>query len=216
MENGLQKQDSFEKMVNKPGMIQQAEKITNVGEVHTMKTGDITNNIFVAGTSTAVQPALSGNFGTSREFYSLFVQGEEEFYSEGYFYVRKDRALNTTLTSDFIRREGINELKPEDIEMIKTFPAIFCAENHQKGKTDDQQLAYYGFVTDIKVQDNGIKVYYRTFNPIRQQTLNEIRFGLCIDGTEKRTELNYTHWAIKRVDLVSALREHDIHVLTLS
>lgn len=199
---------------NVTGVTQQAEKIVNVNKAESITTGNITNNMFFAAGDGRRQ-VVTGNFGTSHEYYSLFVQLDETFYENGYFYVRKDRALNTLSTSEYIR-EKINELDPESIEIIKTFPAIFCSENHGMGKTDEEQLAYYGLVTDIKVQDNGIKIYYRLLNAIRQQTLNENLFELGISGNDKFNELNQTHWAIKRIDLVGTLKEIGVSVFALS
>ena len=161
------------------------------------------------------QAVISGNYGTSHEYYNLFVQFEETFYDQGHFYVTKDRALNSKLTSDYIR-DKVNGLEPEAIEQIKTFPAIFCSENHEMGKTDDDQMAYYGLVTDVKVQDNGIKIYYRVLNALQQKILNENLFDLGIDGNDKFNELNHTHWAIKRIDLVTTLKEIGVSVFTLS
>lgn len=214
MGNELQKVGPAGLSTDMAGVNQQAEKIVNVNRAESVTTGNITNNMYFAA-GNHMQQVVSGNFGTSHDYYNLFVQFDEEFFSQGHFYVSKDRALNTQLTSDYIR-EKINELDPESIEKIKTFPAIFCSENHQMGKTDDEQLAYYGLVTDVKVQDNGIKIYYRVLNPIKQQTLNEHLFDLGIDGNDRFNELNHTHWAIKRIDLVTTLREIGLQVFALA
>lgn len=214
MGNEIQKAGTAGLSTNVAGVNQQADKIINVGQAESVTTGAITNNMYFAA-GNQMQPVVSGNFGTSHDYYNLFVQFDEEFYAQGHFYVTKDRALNTKLTSDYIR-DKVNELTPEAIDQIKTFPAIFCSENHQKGKTDETQVAYYGLVIDVKVQDNGIKVYYRVLNPIRQQTLNEHLFDLAIEGNDRFNELNHTHWAIKRIDLVTTLREIGVQVFALS
>lgn len=214
MENEIQKGNVIGVVAPATGVSQTAEKIVNVNRADSITTGNITNNMYFATTDRR-QAALTGNYGTSHDYYSLFVQMDEQFYESGYFYVNKDRALNTTTTSDYIRNE-INALTPEAIERIKTFPAIFCSENHQYGKTDEDHIAYYGLVTDIKVQDNGIKVYYRVLNPIMQQDLNDHLFDFGIVGNERLNELNNTHWAIKRIDLVGTLREIGISVFALS
>ena len=124
------------------------------------------------------------------------------------------KELNSKLTSDYIR-DKVNGLEPEAIEQIKTFPAIFCSENHEMGKTDDDQIAYYGLVTDVKVQDNGIKIYYRVLNAFQQRILNENLFDLGLDGNNRFNELNHTHWAIKRIDLVTTLKEIGVSVFAL-
>lgn len=214
MANEIQKANPTGVAAPVSGVTQQADKIVNVNRADSITTGNITNNMYFAA-GDGRQQIITGNFGTSREYYSLFVQFDEQFYDSGYFYVMKDRALNTLSTSDYIR-DKINALEPESIELIKTFPAIFCSENHQMGKTDDEQLAFYGMVTDIKVQDNGIKIYYKILNPIKQQTLNDHLFELGISGNDRFNEMNQTHWAIKRIDLVGTLKEIGVSVFTLS
>lgn len=214
MGNELQKAGSTGLTAGATEINQQAEKIVNVGKTESVTTGPITYNIYGSHTNHR-QPVASGAFGTSHDYYNLFVQGCDDYLDNEYFYVAKDRALNTGMTSDSIRDE-INALRPEDIERIKTFPAIICAENHKYGKTDEEQMAYYGVVYDIKVQDNGIKIYYRILNNIRQQILNEHLFELGLTGNDRLNELNRTHWAIKRIDLVTTLREIGVSVFSYS
>ena len=203
MANEIQKTGPAGLSNNVAGVNQQAEKIVNVNRADSITTGNITNNMYFAATDQR-QAVISGNYGTSHEY-----------YNQGHFYVTKDRALNSKLTSDYIR-DKVNGLEPEAIEQIKTFPAIFCSENHEMGKTDDDQMAYYGLVTDVKVQDNGIKIYYRVLNALQQKILNENLFDLGIDGNDRFNELNHTHWAIKRIDLVTTLKEIGVSVFTLS
>lgn len=213
MANEIQKTGPAGLSNNVAGVNQQAEKIVNVNRADSITTGNITNNMYFAATDQR-QAVISGNYGTSHEYYNLFVQFEETFYDQGHFYVTKDRALNSKLTSDYIR-DKVNGLEPEAIEQIKTFPAIFCSENHEMGKTDDDQIAYYGLVTDVKVQDNGIKIYYRVLNAFQQRILNENLFDLGLDGNNRFNELNHTHWAIKRIDLVTTLKEIGVSVFAL-
>lgn len=54
--------------------------------------------------------------------------------------------------------------------------------NHSYGKTDEAHYAHYGIITDIKVQDKGIKIYYQFLNSIPQQKLNELLFELGLRG----------------------------------
>ena len=211
MGNEIQKSGPAELNPNITEYNQQAEKIVNVGKTESVTTGPITYNIYGGSVGRRTQVA-SGTFGTSHDYYSIFVQGTDDFLEKEYFYVDKDRALNSGLTSDSIRNK-VNALEPDAIEQVKTFPAIFCSENHQYGKTDDDQKAYYGIVYDIKVQDNGIKIYYQILNEITQQTLNEHLFELALSGNDRFNELNRTHWAIKKVDLVTTLHEIGIRVL---
>ena len=52
-----------------------------------------------------------------------------------------------------------------------------ATENHSYGKTDEAHYAHYGIITDIKVQDNGIKIYYEFLNSIPQP----MSFSLSIE-----------------------------------
>ena len=62
-------------------------------------------------------------------------------------------------------------------------------------------MAVYGMLTDIKVQDNGIKVYYQGLNPVPQQKLNELAAELGFGKASSFNELNRVHWAIKKVNM---------------
>lgn len=88
------------------------------------------------------------------DFYQLFVILDEKF-EDDYFLVPKDRAL-TESTNDELKAKYAS-LTPEAIEGLKRYPAIFADENHSYGKTDDDQDAYFGFVKDVIIQDNGSK-----------------------------------------------------------
>ena len=60
------------------------------------------------------------------------------------------------------------------ITAIKTFPAIFASRNHQYGRAGENQDAYLGFVDEVIVQDNGIKVCFHLLYAISQRRLNEL------------------------------------------
>ena len=149
----------------------------------------------------------------SSEYYNLFVVGDEPF-NEGFFLIDKDRALTVTEGVAADISEQFASLSPEAQALIKTFPSIFASENHQYGHTDEAQLAVFGVVTDIRIQENGIKIYYQRFCTILQQRLNEIMLKLAIKGSSSFNELNRTHWTIKRINLIEELRAAGISVLT--
>ena len=98
------------------------------------------------------------------DFYNLFVIGAEE-YRDSSFIVPKDRALTESTAQDI--KDMCDSLTPDAIEIIKTFPAIFASENHGYARTDEDHMAYYGYVEDVVPQDNVIKVYYRPLNEIK-------------------------------------------------
>lgn len=145
----------------------------------------------------------------NNDFYNLFVIGTEE-YQDYYFMVPKDRALTESTPHDI--KDMCDSLSPEAVELIKTFPTIFASKNHGYAKTDDEHTAYFGCVTDIENQDNGIKVYYYILDDINQQKLNNIVSELGIDHAKARNEFDHTHWAIKKGNLLEELERADIHV----
>jgi hypothetical protein len=146
------------------------------------------------------------------EYYNLFVVGDETF-SENFFLLDKRRALTISEDVDADISEHFAALTPEAQYAIKTFPSIFASKNHNYGRTDDAHSAVFGLVTDIRIQENGIKIYLQRLSAIPQQRLNEIAFRIAIKGNSSFNELDRTHWAIKRINLVEELRAAGISVL---
>ena len=66
---------------------------------------------------------------------------------------------------------------------------------------------------DVKIQDNGIKIYYTVITAIQQQILNEqcSEFGIC--GARSFNELNRTHWALKQINLIEALQKAGVQII---
>lgn len=189
---------------------QQAEKIYNINEASSVTTGDInTTNIFI-GSGRTPEQIPTGQLGQSHEYYNLFVMGGQEFpaYDRGYFMVSKDRALTEYMSPDI--KDEFASLSPKAIEKIKTFPAIFCSENKDYGKAGDGQIAQFGYVTGITVQDNGIRIHFITIRPLYQSSLNEILYELSIMGNNQFNEFNRTHWCIKRNNLYETLQDANL------
>ena len=145
--------------------------------------------------------------------YNLFVIGGESF-DGSYFIVPKDRALTESTSQEM--KDECAALTPEAIEKIKMYPALFASENENYGRAGCDQIAHYGYVTGVKIQDNGIKISFQTFNPIPQQILNDLAFELNLGRASSYNELNRTHWAIKRINLVEELKNKGIRVFVLS
>ena len=147
------------------------------------------------------------------DYYNLIVVGDGDLDGTGHFLVDKSRAITESTSQEL--KDAYAALTPEAINAVKTFPAIIATENHAYGKTDDQHQAIYGIITDVKVQDNGIKVYYQILNWIPQQKLNELAPELGIGRASSFNELNRMHWAIKRINMVEVLREAGIRVFSI-
>ena len=147
------------------------------------------------------------------DYYNLIVVGDGDLDGTGHFLVDKTRAITESTSQEL--KDAYAALTPEAINAVKTFPAIIATENHAYGTTDDQHQAIYGIITDVKVQDNGIKVYYQILNWIPQQKLNELAPELGIGRASSFNELNRMHWAIKRINMVEVLREAGIRVFSI-
>lgn len=214
MENKLQPSE--------PGALQgnsQAATFNLPGDGNTLVAHtDAVNNNYNVVLVSGSQPAGCGvDAGASLDFnpdyYNLIVVGNDDLDEPRHFLVRKDRALTESTAKEL--KEKYAALTPEAISIIKTFPAIIATENRQYGKTGSEHKAVYGIITDIKVQDNGIKIYYQVLNWVPQQKLNELTAELGIEGTTCFNELNRMHWAIKKVNMIEVLREAGLRVFSL-
>ena len=162
----------------------------------------------------AAMPAFGGNFyvpvRVNREYYNIFVIGGEEF-DKPYFKVPRDRALTHLMPEETMARFA--PMTQENKDEIKTMPSLFMAENRNYGKADDDQMVIYGFVSDLKIYDNDVKIYYCGYKiDIPQQRLNECLEELGLVGDNRFNELNRTHWSIKRCDLIQELLEAGVQV----
>lgn len=159
-------------------------------------------------------PPFNGTFyvpvSVNREYYNLFVIGIEEF-DRPYFKVPRVRSLCEYMSDETKKR--FDALTPEMIAEIKTLPSLFLAENRPYGRADDDQRVIYGFVSDIKIYEDDVKIYFCGYkSDIEQQRLNERLDELGLHGNHAFNELNRTHWAIKRVDLIQELYEANLPV----
>ena len=131
----------------------------------------------------------------SSDYYNL-IMGYDPFEKD-YVLVDKSRAL-----CEYIRdkvKEEFAGWSAEKIEKIKKLPAIISQE---WDRTDEQQ-AVFAFIKDVKIQENGIKVYFQKYFPIPFSFLRENLDELAIN----RFEIYRTHWTIKNVDLVEVMQE---------
>lgn len=167
--------------------------------------------IFPGAQQTAM-PVIGQGVTFNYDCFNFFVLGGEQ-YEGAYFIVPKDRALTESTSQEM--KDLCASLSPEAIAIIKTFPALFCSENRHYSRTDPDHMAFYGYVTDIKVQDNGIKVYFTKLNQLPQQVLIDLSYELSIAGAKSFTELSRTHWAIKRINLVEVLENAGHRVFKL-
>lgn len=168
--------------------------------------------VILPGVPSVGLPVIGQGVTFNYDCFNFFVLGTEQ-YEEPCFIVPKNRALTESTSQEM--KDLCASLSPEAIAIIKTFPAIFCSENHYYAKTDPDHMAYYGDITDIKNQDNGVKVYFTKLNQLPQQVLIDLSEELCIGGARSYTELSHTHWAIKRINLIEVLERAGYRVFKL-
>ena len=69
---------------------------------------------------------------------------------------------------------------------------------------------YVGYMTDIKFLKEEIKIHFKKDHLIKKELLSALRNQLHIDYEETwDSELERTHWAIKQVNLLKTLVNHD-------
>ena len=126
----------------------------------------------------------------NNEYYNLIVGGEMDFYNIQPFTLSIDRSL----------KEYMGD------ELVKEFP-ISSSENISYGHTDEDQVLGLGYIRQLKVRHEAVKIYPHIIYLLPQQRLNESLFDLDIRGNSSFNEFNRTHWCIKKVDLIAELRE---------
>ena len=206
MNNKLEKIPLDNLPENSTILVQTGEKSVQVAQAQNVN--HVVNLILPAMTPGPIGSGASVNL--NMDYYNLFVIGDETF-CDGHFIVPKDRALTESTSQDV--KVKFAALSDDAILQIKTFPSLFTSENHRYGKTDDTHQAYFGLVTDVRIQDNGIKIHFRPLSTIPQQRLNEIAYKIAIQSASATNELNRTHWAIKKVNLIEELKAAGISVL---
>ena len=188
--------------VNLPENVTPQTVITNTGDNAVQIANSGTVNLFLPGNT---GPVYNATTALCKKYYNLFVVGEESLH-DPFFLVNPDRALTVSEGVALDISEFFAILSPEAVRKIKTFPSLFASTNHQYGRTDDDHLAYFGVVTDVVVQENGIRVCYQKLRSIPQQRLNEIAHSLEILSAPSSNELDRTHWAIKPIHLIEELK----------
>ncbi|MEG1502355.1 MAG: hypothetical protein RR370_03090 [Synergistaceae bacterium] len=153
------------------------------------------------------QTAMSVN----RTHYNLFVTYGVDFSQSAPFTMDAKRAL-TEYTDDDLKSRYAT-LSDDMIEELKSFPCIFANENTNYGHTDEEQTLAYGYIRQIKVRRDGIKIYPHIVYLLSQQRLNEALFDLDIRGSSAFNEFNRMHWSIKKIDLISELEELGFQIL---
>ncbi len=180
---------------------------TVYGQIGTVQ--DNRSNVLIAGGQQS-QQGMPIWTNWEYEYYNLFVIGGETFYqfSQGDFVVPKEDALTRFVAEDIA--EEIRTLDEAAMERVKGFFCIFAPRNADYASPGNEQNALLGLITGIQRQDEGFKIMYQTLNPIPQATIHSLSSALCIEGKPTISELDTTHWSVKKVNIVETLKAASI------
>lgn len=198
-------------------------QVNQTGEknVHIDHAENVTQNIIFPSAFIPPQPGVLAKPTTrqvNQNFYNLFIVGGEIFDQHYYhFLISCEKSLSYYWSTEDLRNQYAS-LSAEAIEEIKTFPSLFMPEaNNYNAKAGDEQYAIFGFVDDVRIQDNGIKIKCQLIWPIPMQQISDIGFNLGMKDMDKAiTEMNDTHWAIKRINLIEELTDANISLMGLN
>ena len=142
-------------------------------------------------------------------YYNLFVTADPEFRlkpneQSGTVLIRCEKNLQLKHTSPNIR-EQILPLCSKTKVRVRSFPSIFATESKLiDGYSHDiepEQEAYIGYIQEMKVQDEIIKITFSNLKTVYQTKLLELSDALCLMNKPRFNELEKTHWAIKNIHL---------------
>lgn len=127
------------------------------------------------------------------ERYNLLISGDKEAWDNDSYILDLDRFLEHTEKEI---KAKFGKLDMDLINEIKTYPSIFAYED----RCDKD--ASIGYITDIIVRQNKIKIIFRKEEMIATEVLHKLQFELDISDWE----FMRTHWAIKKVNLYKELQ----------
>lgn len=192
----LQEPTSFTQNGNNNAQINYADKVQRI--INFILPGDTGDNSNLL-TQWVLDPS----------FYNLFVIGKEDFKGN-YFIVPKEHALTESIAADIKFKYAT--LSSTAISKIRTYPAIFANKNKGLGCTDAEHEAYFGAVCDVKIQENGIKIYHKCLAHLPQQKLNNLACKLGIQKAASCNEFDHTHWTIKNINIIKEFKNADINL----
>lgn len=150
---------------------------------------------------------IPGNAGASNslgsDYFNLIV-GFDPFASD-HLLVPLQRALTEYIEDDVQSRFG--SLDETTIAQIKQLPTIIVEEFNRSNA--DSINALFAFITNIRRQQNGIKIYFKSVCKIPARVLQDNLHGLAIDMAFESTR---THWTIKNINLLEALQDAGVQM----
>jgi len=152
-----------------------------------------------------IQAPKLATLSLNNEYYNLIVRDEIDLYNTQPFTLSIDRSLKEYMGDELVKEFPISSSETQ--KRVLTFPSIFANENVSYGHTNEKQLLGLGYIRQLKVRYEAVKIYPHIIYLLPQQRLNESLFDLDIQGNSFFNEFNRTHWCIKKVNLIAELRE---------
>ena len=188
------------------------EKIDNFNaHVNTVQNNFVFNNSIMIQNTEIRNSGISRNINTS--FYNLFIAPCEAITQTWCFTIPKVQALQDT-DKNIVKL--LTALGEHELEQIRSYPTILTTPNHCLGRTDEQHMAYYGFINGIKINDFSIQFGFTKLHDIPQQILIDSADYFGIKKVSAFNELDRPHWAVKEVNIIVSLRNKGIQVVDLS
>jgi len=131
--------------------------------------------------------------------YNLIITAQEGAWEGRPCELDITRVIRTFTDDDL--KEKYKLLDAAAVSELQSFPALFAYEDQLQAE------AHVGFITAVRRRGDDIKIEYRFWEdvpPIPASKLKELSWDLDID---KKLEINHTHWAVKRIDLLDVLVE---------
>lgn len=131
------------------------------------------------------------------DMYNLFVDSDKNNWDGNPTWLPIDRFLTYT---DSELKSGIDLSKPETLKKLKSLPCVFSYESQAK------KDAVVGWIDEIRVKDKKLHYSYTlepNVEPIPWDFFEKNQWDMDIDDWE----MNTTHWALKKIDLLKVLIE---------
>lgn len=138
------------------------------------------------------------------QYYNLFVSSEEGIYDKSSFIIYNARVLQEIYTTNAII-DKFSNFTFDDINEIIALPTLFLPE-YRNEENEKEKVGYLGRLTDINITPGpGKSEFY--FEKEQEFQMTKI-VQLMKDLKFKKSELERTHWAIKKANLLEVLKNY--------
>ena len=127
-----------------------------------------------------IQAPKLATLSLNNEYYNLIVRDEIDLYNTQPFTLSIDRSLKEYMGDELVKEFPISSSETQ--KRVLTFPSIFANENVSYGHTNEKQLLGLGYIRQLKVRHEAVKIYPHIIYLLPQQRLNESLFDLDIQG----------------------------------